>query len=157
MNTGLAAAAGVPARRSTQVLSGLMDAWATLLTTAVTPKTRDQHNADVAKLKDQIAHAKEDLAADDTRMAEERATLDAQSQRIQAQNYQLMLDRTASEDVMRRKYRSCLPPVYEGLNLFQTPGAGPSNLEAADRAEAPRIAPDQPRATELPRRTVNPP
>ena len=53
-------------------------------------------------------------------MAEERAALDAQSQRIHAQNYQLMLDRTASEDVMRRKYRARLPPVYEGLNLFQT-------------------------------------
>ena len=68
-----------------------------------------------------------------------------------------MLDRTASEDVMRRKYRSRLPPVYEGVNLFQTPGAGPSSPAAANRAEAPRIAPDQPQAIELPRWTVNPP
>ena len=52
MNTGSAAAAGVPARRPAQVLSGLMDAWATLLTTEVTPEMRDQHNADIAKLKD---------------------------------------------------------------------------------------------------------
>ena len=127
-------------RRPAQVLSGLMDAWATLLTATVTPEKRDQHNADVAKLKDQIAQAKEDLAAEDTRMAEEWAALDAQSQRIQAQNYRLMLDRTASEDVMRRKYRSRLPPVYEGLNLFQTPGAGPSNPAAANRTDAPRTA-----------------
>ena len=77
-----------------------MDAWATLLTTAVTPETQDQHNADIAKLKDQITQAKEDLAIEDARMAEERAALDAQSQQIQAQNYRLMLDRTASEDVM---------------------------------------------------------
>ena len=75
-------------------------------------------------------------------MAEERAALDAQSQQIQAQNYRLMLDRTASEDVMRRKYRSRLPSVYEGLNLFQTPGAGPSNPAAANRTDAPRAAPD---------------
>ena len=54
MNTGSAAATGVSARRSAQVLSDLMDAWATLLTTAVTPEMRDQHNADIAKLKDQI-------------------------------------------------------------------------------------------------------
>ena len=90
-------------------------------------------------------------------MAEERATLDAQSQQIQAQNYQLMLDRTASEDVMRRNYRSRLPPVYEGLNLFQTPGAGPSNPAAANRIDAPRAAPDQPRMMEPPRQTDNPP
>ena len=80
MNTGSAAAAGAPARRPTQVLSGLMDAWATLLTTAVTTETQDQHNADIAKLKDQITQAKDDLAAEDARMAEERAALDAQSQ-----------------------------------------------------------------------------
>ena len=39
MNIGSAAAAGVSARRPAQVLFGLMDAWATLLTTAVTPET----------------------------------------------------------------------------------------------------------------------
>ena len=100
MNSRSAAAAGGLVRLPAQVLSGLMDAWATLLTTAVTPETQDQHNADVAKLKDQITQAKDDLAAEDARMAEERAALDAQSQKIQAQNYRLMLDRTASEDVL---------------------------------------------------------
>ena len=137
-------------RRPAQVLSSLMDAWATLLTTSVTPEAQDQHNADVAKLKDQITQAKEDLAIEDARMTEERAALDAQSQQIQAQNYRLMLDRTASEDVMRRKYRSLLPSVYEGLNLFQTPGTGPSNPAAANRSDAPRTAPDQLRITEPP-------
>ena len=150
MNTGSAAAAGAPARRPAQVLSGLLDAWATLLTTAVTPETQDQHSADIAKLKDQITQAKEDLAIEDARMAKERAALDAKSQQIQAQNYRLMLDRTGTDDVMRRKYRSCLPLVYEGLNLFHTPGAGPSNPAVANRIDVPRAAPDQPRMTEPP-------
>ena len=100
MNIGSAAAAGGPTRRPSQVLSGLMDAWATLLTTAVTPETQDQQNADIAKMKDKITQAKEDLATEDARMAEERAALDAQSQQIQAQNYRLMLDQNASNDVM---------------------------------------------------------
>ena len=56
-----------------------MDAWATLLTTAVTLAMQDQHNADIASLKDQITQAKADLAAEETRMAEERAALDAQA------------------------------------------------------------------------------
>ena len=64
-----------------------MDAWATLLAAIVTPETQDRHNAEVAKLRDQIAQAKEDLAAEEIRMAEERAALDAQSQRIRAENY----------------------------------------------------------------------
>ena len=104
MNTGSATAAGAPARRPAQVLSGLMDAWAALLTTAVTPATQDQHNADIASLKDQITQAKADLTAEETRMADERAALDAQSQRIQAENYRLMLDQNASNEVLRRRH-----------------------------------------------------
>ena len=68
-----------------------------------------------------------------------------------------MLDQNASNEVMRRKYRSRLPPVYEGMNLFNTPGAGPSNPAAANRTDAPRKALDQPRMTDPPRRMDNPP
>jgi len=90
-------------------------------------------------------------------MDEERVALDAQSQQIQAQNYRFTLDQNASNEVMRRKYRSRLPPIYEGLNLFSTPRAGPSNPAGVNRTEAPRAAPDQPRAMDPPRRTDNPP
>ena len=50
-----------------------------------------------------------------------------------------------------------MPPVFEGLNLFNTPGVGPSNPAAANRTDAPRAASDQPRTTEPPRQTDNPP
>jgi len=49
---GSAAGVGGPARRLAQVISGLLDAWTTLLTTEVTPETQDQHNAEVTKLRD---------------------------------------------------------------------------------------------------------
>ena len=129
--------AGVPARRPAQVLSGLLDAWTTLLTIAVTPETQDRHNAEVTKLRDQITQAKEDLAAEETRMADERAALDAQSQGIKTENCRLMLDQNASNDVLRRRHRSRLPPVYEAMNLLNTPREGPSNPAAANRVEAP--------------------
>ena len=103
--------------RPAQVLSGLMDAWATLLTTEVTPETQDQHNVNIVKL----------------------------------------LDQYATHDVMRRKYRSRLPSVYEGMNLFNMPGAGPSNPVATNWTDAPRAAPDQPQPMEPPPRTDNPP
>ena len=54
MNSGSAAGAGGPACQPAQVLSGLLDAWTTFLTTAVTPETQDRHNAEVTKLRDQI-------------------------------------------------------------------------------------------------------
>ena len=57
----------------------------------------------IVKVKDQIAQAKADLAAEDTRMAAEQAALDAQA-------YRLMLDQSASNDVMRRRYQSRLSP-----------------------------------------------
>ena len=78
-------------------------------------------------------------------MAAERAELDAQA-------YRLMLDQNASNDVMRRRYRSHLPPFYEGRYLFNTPGAGTSNPPVVDRVEAHGAgAPVQPRAMDPPR------
>ena len=71
-------------------------------------------------MKDQITQAKADLVAENARMAIERAELEAQA-------YRLRLDQSASGDVMRRRYRSHLPPGYEPRNLFNTPGAGTSN------------------------------
>ena len=65
--------------RLAQVLASLLDDWTALLTTAVTPETQVKHNADIAKLKDQIVQAKAHLAAEEARMDEERATLDAWS------------------------------------------------------------------------------
>ena len=79
MISGSAARAVGPARRLAQVLAGLLDALTILLTAAVTPETQDQHNAEVTKLRDQITQAKEDLAAEEARMIEELAALDAQS------------------------------------------------------------------------------
>ena len=82
------AGAGGPVRPPAQVLSDLFDALAMLLVAEVNPANQDEHNAEIAKVKDQIAQAKADLAAKDTRMAAERAELDAQA-------YRLMLDQSA--------------------------------------------------------------
>ena len=68
--------------RPAQVLAGLLDDLTAPLTTAVTPETQVQHNADVTKLRDQITQDKTNLAAEEVRMARERAALDAQSQQI---------------------------------------------------------------------------
>ena len=55
-------------------------ALATLMGAEVTPETQEQHKVDVAKLRDEIAQAKEELAAENARMATKRAALDAQAQ-----------------------------------------------------------------------------
>ena len=54
-----------------------------LLTVEVNPANQVKQNVEVAKLRDEITHAKEELNAENARMAMERATLDAQAQRIQ--------------------------------------------------------------------------
>ena len=91
-------------RPPAQVLSELFDALDVLMAEA-NPADQGIHNAEIAKVKEQITQAKADLAAEDTRMATERAALDAQA-------YRLMLDQSASQEVMRRMYRSRLPPVF---------------------------------------------
>ena len=130
-----------------QVLSELFDALVVLMAEA-NPADQGVYNAEIAKVKEQITQAKEDLAAEDTRMAMERAALDAQA-------YRLMLDQNASHEVMKRKYRSRLPLVFEARDLFNTPGAGTSNSLEVNRAEAPRTgAPVQPRLMDLPRQNI---
>ena len=133
-----AAGAGGPAQSLVQVLSDLFDTLATLLAAEVNPADQDQHNAEFAKVKDQIAQAKADLAAENARMATEQTELEAQA-------YRIRLDQNASEEVMRRRYRSRLPSVYEPQNLFITPGAGAGSQPTLNRAGAPGTgAPVQP-------------
>lgn len=140
-----------------QVLSALFDNLSTLLVAEVSPANRDRHNEEVTRVREQITQAKAELAAENTRRAEERAALEAESQRIQSESYRLMLDQNASNEVMRR-HRTRLPAVYEGVNLFNTPGAGTSNPPAVNRAEAPGTgAPVQPRAADATRLNNVPP
>ena len=114
-------------RSPAQVLLDLMDKMIALLTIMVNPMDQAQHDAEVAQLKLDIVQAKEDLAAENARMTAERAALDAQEQQIQVDSFRLTLDQNASNEVMRRRHQSHLPPAYDPRNLFNTPGAGPSN------------------------------
>ena len=131
-------------RPPAQVLSELFDVLAVLMA-EVNPPEQDVHNAEIAKVKEQITQAKADLAAEDTRMAAERTALDTQA-------YRRMLDQSTLHEVMRRKHRSRLPPVFEARDLFNTPGPRASNPLEGNRAEAPGTgAPVQPRQMDPPR------
>ena len=79
-----AAGAGGPVRPPAQVLIDLMENLTTLLTATVVPVNKDEHDAEVARVREEIARAKEALAAEDTRLATKRATLDARAQRLQS-------------------------------------------------------------------------
>ena len=138
------AGAGGSAPPPAQVLSDLFDTLETLMAAEVDAAARDQHNAEIAKVKDQITQAKADLAAENARMATERAELEARA-------YWIRLDQNASEEVMRRRYRSHLPSGYEPRNLFNTPRAGASNQPILNRTAAPGTgAPGQPRTMDPP-------
>ena len=87
-------------------------------------------------MREEIAQAKEALAAEDTRLATERAALEARAQRLQSEAYQLTMSLNASNEVMRRRHQktqSRLPPTYDPRVLFATPGAGPSNPPDANQ------------------------
>ena len=53
----------------------------------VTLETQEQHKVDVAKLRDEITQAKEQMVAKNARMATEQDALDAQAQRIQVDSF----------------------------------------------------------------------
>ena len=68
------------------------------------------------------------------------------------------MDQNASNQVFRRRHQSRLPADYNAMNLFDTPGAGTSNLAAVNQTIVPRTgAPDQPQVMGPPRRIDNPP
>ena len=63
-------------RSPAQVLTDLLDKLTALLTLEVNPVNRDQHNAEVVKVREKIEQAKVDQEAEDVRMAAEQAALD---------------------------------------------------------------------------------
>ena len=103
--TATPAGAGSSAPPPAHVMSDLFDTLAMLMAAEVDAAARDQYNAEIARVKDQIAQAKAYLETENARMATERAELEAHA-------YQIRLDQNASEEVMRRRYRSRLPSVY---------------------------------------------
>ena len=92
-------------------------------------------------------------------MTAERAALDVQGQRIQAESFRLTLDQNALNAIMRRRHQCRLPPVYDARNLFNTPGAGTNDPPLVNRAvETPMTgAPVQPRTMDLPHLDMTPP
>ena len=109
-----AAGAGNLVPSPAQVLMDLTDKMTVLLTATVDPADQAQHDAEVGQLRLDLVKAKEDHAAEGTRMAAERAALDAQTQLIQAQSFRLTMDQNASNEVKRRRQQntqSRLPPV----------------------------------------------
>jgi len=124
----------------------------TLLAADVTPETQAQRNTEVTKLREDIAQARAALDA-------EKVALEAESQRIQAEAFKLSLDQAASNVVLHRRHQSRLPPDYEARDLFNTPGAGPSNPPEVNWVgETPAAgAPVQPRVADPPRLNLTPP
>ena len=94
-----------PVPSPAQVLMDLTDKMTALLTATVDSADQVQHDAAVAQLKLDLIKAKEDLAAEGIRLAAERAALDARTQLIQAQSFQLTMDQNAANEVMRRRHQ----------------------------------------------------
>ena len=132
-----------------------------LLTVVVEPADKAQHDTEVAILREEMARAKENLAAEEVRMTAERAAFDARAQQLQAEIFWLSVDLNASNEVMKRRHQktqSCLPLTYDPRNLFHTPEASPSNPPEANQITTPGAgAPVQPRAMEPPRMNTAPP
>ena len=82
----------------------LMDKMTALLTAVVEPADKAQHDAEVVRVCEEMAWAKENLAAEEVRMAAERTALDAPAQQLQAETFWLSVDLNASNEVMRRRH-----------------------------------------------------
>ena len=88
-----------------QILMDLTDKLTTLLTAMVEPVDKAQHDAEVARVREEMVQAKENLAVEEVRMAAERAALDVRAQQLQAETFRLSVDINASNEVMRRRHQ----------------------------------------------------
>ena len=125
ISDAMGARAGDPPPSPSDALSILVDTLTALAIAEVAQADKEQHDAEIAQVKSRIEQAKLDLAAEKARMATRQAELDSQAFRVR-------LDQNASQEVMYRRQRSRLPPVYEARNLFSMPGAGTSNQPEVD-------------------------
>ena len=113
MTSGLTAATttgtGGSTRPLTQVLSDFLGTLRILLATEVTAANQAEHNAEVTKVRDQIAKAQDDLNVENVRMVMERAWLDVVPHRVRAEILCLSLNQDASNAVFRRIHQTSLP------------------------------------------------
>lgn len=100
-----------------------MSTLTSLLATEVTAENQAEHKAEIAKLREQMTKALEEIDQENTRMC----GLQAERERLRAEAWWLNLDQNASEAVLRSWHQSRLYSGYQPTRLFNTPGAGTSN------------------------------
>ena len=100
-----------------QVLLDLMNELMTLMGTKVTAENQAARNTEIARLKDQMASAQEEIIA-------LKAQMDAKSECLRAEAFRLDLEQQTIDAVHRMRHQSRLLAQYKARNLFNTPGIG---------------------------------
>ena len=114
---------------SSDALSTFVEELTARATAEVAPANKAQNDAEILQLKRRIEQAKRDLDAEKVMIVTRQAELDSQA-------FRLRMDQVSAQGIRNRRYQSRLPPVYEAMNLFGTPGAGASNNLEINRGGA---------------------
>lgn len=83
-----------------------------------------ERNTKIARLREQMTKAWEDINMKNARIATVQAQITAETERLKAEAWRINLDQGASEAVHRRRHQSRMPLTYEPLRLFNSLAAG---------------------------------
>lgn len=102
-----------------QSLAKLMTALGTLLGTPVIAENLAERNAEVMKLREQMAKIQEDIDPENIRLAEIQASIHNETERLKAEALHLSLCQSASDLVHQRRHQTRLPPGFMGTPCLE--------------------------------------
>ncbi|KAI4965102.1 hypothetical protein ZWY2020_057506 [Hordeum vulgare] len=137
-----------------QTMTELAAEIASLMATPVTSENQESVNAELTKLREEMAKAQRDMEAGAARIETQQAAVAAETDRLNTEDWRLGIQQRASDAVHQRRYGERVPADLHPTRLFdtpRTPGAGPDRLlQAAPRGGTippPIPPPDQPMDT----------
>ncbi|KAI5006355.1 hypothetical protein ZWY2020_033598 [Hordeum vulgare] len=113
--------AGEPSKSPAAVLVDLSAEITRIMATLVTAENQGTINAELEKLRDEMAKAQRDAQAEAARIETRQAQITAETARLNTENWRLERHHRASDAVHQRRHQGRLPPDLNPTRLFDTP------------------------------------
>ncbi|KAI5020702.1 hypothetical protein ZWY2020_045590 [Hordeum vulgare] len=143
--------AGETSKSMVAILVDLSAEITRIMATPVTAENQVMINAELTKLRDEMAKARRDAEAEATRIETRQVQITAETARLNTENWRLERHQRASDAVHQRRHQGRLPPDLNPTRLFDTPHTpGAGTVPGGGPAQPPN-PPLQPAVDRVPR------
>ncbi|KAI4999541.1 hypothetical protein ZWY2020_004130 [Hordeum vulgare] len=99
----------------------LMGEMSKLVATPVTAENQEDINAELVKLREEMAKLQREIDLENTRVEEVQTQINNESERLKAEAWQLERRQNASDSVHQRRHRTRFPVDLDPTHLFDSP------------------------------------